>query len=87
MPPAALTRLDAWIARQPEPRPTRPEAIRQLVEKGLLSESPIQSEASLDRKIAKQETAIAEMPQHSEPSPEAGMAAMGKAVRKTISST
>ena len=27
--------LDAWIAAQPEPHPTRPEAIRRLVEAGL----------------------------------------------------
>jgi hypothetical protein len=29
---AALT---AWIARQPEPKPSRPEAIRRLMERGL----------------------------------------------------
>jgi hypothetical protein len=28
--PGLLTRLDAWIARQPEPRPSRPEALRRL---------------------------------------------------------
>jgi hypothetical protein len=28
---AALSRLDDWIAAQPEPRPTRPEAIRRLL--------------------------------------------------------
>ena len=27
--------LDSWIAKQPEPRPSRPEAIRRLVERGL----------------------------------------------------
>jgi len=27
--------LDRWIAAQPDPKPTRPEAIRQLVERGL----------------------------------------------------
>ena len=31
----ALNAIDAWIAAQPEPRPTRPEAIRRLVEKAL----------------------------------------------------
>jgi len=31
----SLGALDAWIAGQPEPKPTRPEAIRRLVEKGL----------------------------------------------------
>ena len=28
LPPTAITSLDAWIAAQPEPRPSRPEAIR-----------------------------------------------------------
>jgi hypothetical protein len=28
LPPAAIAALDAWIAAQPEPRPTRPDAIR-----------------------------------------------------------
>ncbi|MFZ3181354.1 MAG: hypothetical protein WA156_14360 [Methylocystis silviterrae] len=31
----ALNAIDAWIAAHPEPRPTRPEAIRRLVEKAL----------------------------------------------------
>ena len=26
-----MTSLDAWIAAQPEPKPSRPEAIRQLM--------------------------------------------------------
>ena len=33
--PDKLAALDAWIARQPEPQPSRPEAIRQLIENGL----------------------------------------------------
>ncbi len=36
--PQPLARLDDWIARQPDPKPTRPEAIRRLVEKALGSE-------------------------------------------------
>ena len=28
-----------WIARQPDPKPTKPEAIRRLVEKGLEAEA------------------------------------------------
>jgi hypothetical protein len=31
--------LDAWIAHQTEPRPSRPEAIRQLLRKSLLESS------------------------------------------------
>ena len=31
LPPPALSALDAWISRQPEPRPGRPEAIRRIL--------------------------------------------------------
>lgn len=78
--PSNLSALDAWIAIQCEPRPTRPEAIRRLVGKGLATEGAPQSDASLDRQIAEQKSAIAEIPKYSEPSPEAGMAAMDKAM-------
>jgi hypothetical protein len=30
-----LEALDAWIAKQDDPKPTRPEAIRRLIEIGL----------------------------------------------------
>jgi hypothetical protein len=33
--PERMAVLDAWIAEQPEPQPTRPEAIRRLMEIGL----------------------------------------------------
>jgi len=34
--PIALSHLiDDWIARQPDPKPSRPEAVRRLVEKAL----------------------------------------------------
>src|SRR5437763_189045 len=80
--PPNLSALDSWIAIQPEPRPSRPEAIRRLLAEALVrpANSPRQSDASLDRQIANQESALAEMPERSEPSPEAGMAAMDKAV-------
>ena len=29
--PAEVSRLDAWVGRQPEPRPTRQEAIRRIL--------------------------------------------------------
>ena len=32
---SALDTLDAWIASQPEPRPSRPEAIRRLLDEAL----------------------------------------------------
>jgi hypothetical protein len=33
--PPALAPLDAWIARQPNPKPSRPEAVRRLMAAGL----------------------------------------------------
>jgi hypothetical protein len=36
LPPAALSALDAWIRRQPEPRPGRPEAIRRILSDALM---------------------------------------------------
>jgi Arc/MetJ-type ribon-helix-helix transcriptional regulator len=35
MPPELEAAIDAWIDRQPEPKPSRCEAIRRLIEKGL----------------------------------------------------
>src|SRR5204862_5630048 len=37
--PAALSEVDAWIAGQDD-HPSRPEAIRRLVERGLLARDP-----------------------------------------------
>ena len=36
--PRPLAALDAWIERQSEPPPSRPEAIRRLVERALVAE-------------------------------------------------
>jgi hypothetical protein len=35
MPPELEAAITAWIARQPDPKPSRSEAIRWLIEKGL----------------------------------------------------
>jgi hypothetical protein len=35
--PPALDTIDSWIEAQPDPKPSRPEAIRRLVEKALAS--------------------------------------------------
>ena len=35
MPPRCINALDKWIAAQPEPKPSRPAAIRRLLEKAL----------------------------------------------------
>ena len=39
MQPPNLSALDAWIAAQPDPKPSRPEAIRRLVERVLREHS------------------------------------------------
>jgi len=39
IPPAKYAELDAWIARQPEPKPTVPAAIRHLMDKALTCEA------------------------------------------------
>ena len=51
-----------------------------MLEERLSQQAGRQSDASLDRQIAEQKAAIAEIPEHTEPSPEAGMAAMDKAL-------
>jgi Arc/MetJ-type ribon-helix-helix transcriptional regulator len=35
MPPDLEAKLDAWIERQPDPKPSRSEAIRRLLERAL----------------------------------------------------
>jgi hypothetical protein len=35
LPPSELASVDAWIKEQPKPKPSRPVAIRRLVELGL----------------------------------------------------
>ncbi len=81
--PAPLSaQLDHWIGRQAEPRPSRSEAIRRLLAEALAKPNGTiaPSDASLDRQIAEQATTIAEMPELPDPSPEAGLATMDKAL-------
>ena len=78
--PPLLQQIDDWRRNQQD-LPGRPEAIRRLVEQALamaLGSPP--SDASLDRQIANKEAAIDEIPEHAEPSPEAALAAMDKAL-------
>ena len=35
-----LAELDVWIAQQPDPKPSRPEAIRRLVQLGIQASIP-----------------------------------------------
>lgn len=41
--PELRAELDAWIARQPDPKPSRSEAIRRLLERGLAREAEQES--------------------------------------------
>ena len=82
LPISVFDAVDGWIAGRPEPRPSRPEAIRRLVEQALASTGLPQSDASLDRQIADQEAAIAQMPSSKARSPEAALAVMDKALAK-----
>jgi hypothetical protein len=40
VPPADLAQFTAWIDRQPDPKPTLPEALRRLARKALACEPP-----------------------------------------------
>ena len=48
MPPADLARLDAHIAAQPEPKPSRPEAIRRVLAERFSTEDTGKTAASAD---------------------------------------
>ena len=53
--PDLLSALDRWIARHPEPKPSRPEAVRRVLVKHLTSERLLPSRPDLrkSRKAAK----------------------------------
>lgn len=81
-----LAPLDAWIAAQPDPKPTRPEAIRQalsewLTGQGLLKENP--TPEAIAAKIEKLEAkADALKPGDGPPSPAKALKTMKRAVVK-----
>lgn len=49
--PESLSRLDAWAAAQDD-RPSRPEAVRRLIERGLAAPQPADPYAVFERAIA-----------------------------------
>ena len=55
----ALDTLDAWIAAQPEPRPSRPEAIRLLLAVALDKPAALNSPASTEKEIAAERALLA----------------------------
>jgi len=52
LPPPAISALDAWIAAQPEPRPTRPEAIRRCLAEALAKTPDAESHDKLANLVA-----------------------------------
>jgi hypothetical protein len=56
LPPAELAALDAWIKDQPKPRPSRPRAIRRLIELGLTVKTAVR-QASEGQKLSAREMA------------------------------
>jgi hypothetical protein len=67
--------MDEWIAAQPAPRPSRPEAIRQLIKIGIEASNP--QAPTLEEQIAVLEEKIARrLP--TKQSPKKGMAILRK---------
>lgn len=68
--------VDSWIAKQADPKPSRPEAIRSILSQflGLRSE-PV---PTIEEKIADTKERLAEIDVPAEPSPERGMALLRK---------
>jgi hypothetical protein len=73
--------LDAWIAFQTDPKPSRPEAIRELMRRGLLASGMKAPEPcpprTLDERIDRAKKRISK-PVPKEPSPERGLALLRK---------
>ncbi len=78
--PQQMSALDAWIASQPEPRPSRPEAIRRLLEQALASLEP---PGTLDQQIARHERTLATNPISDAPSPATGVATLRRGLAET----
>lgn len=75
--------LDGWIASQPDPKPTRPEAIRKLLAEKFEAASPHPTTAeSIVNKIGTLEAKAAELKSDGPPSPDKAMKAMRRAVVK-----
>jgi hypothetical protein len=56
MQPDPLSALDKWVAKQPD-QPTRPEAVRRLVELGLTVKAPARPVSKSDRRLRAAELA------------------------------
>ena len=78
-----LNPLDAWIAAQPEPKPGRPAAIRQLLATGLEAAKPsLTSPAAIIGKIETLEAKADTLKPEGPPSPAKAMKTMKRAIVK-----
>ena len=57
IPPAEIEPIDVWIKEQHKPKPSRPEAIRRLVELGLTLKTPGRPASKIGRTLRAQELA------------------------------
>ena len=78
--PTELAPIDNWIAQQPVPQPSRPEAIRRLLTEALQSHQPVKT---TDQKIASAKRQIADNPAKGDPSPAKGMATLRRGLAET----
>lgn len=75
-----LAKLDAWIAEQPKPRPSRPEAIRRLLEALLGAQT---TRPTLDEQIERQQRRITSNAPAADISPANGMATLRRGLAET----
>ncbi len=68
--------MDAWIAARPDPKPTRPEAIRHMI--ALATGLPLEATPTIDEKIAETKLKLSKVEVPKKPSPEKGMALLRK---------
>ena len=77
--PEDVAALDAWIESQPQPRPTRPEAVRVAVREWLADRQPV-TPATIGHEIQALEHDLAAIPAVTEQSPEAALQTMDRAL-------
>ena len=78
--PKQIAAIDSWIAQYPEPRPSRPEAIRRLLETALTGQP---APRTVEEKIATAKRRIAANPPSEKPSPYAGMSTLRPGLAET----
>jgi hypothetical protein len=73
MPRKTIAALDVWIGRQTEPKPSRPDAVRRLLDHILADGGP-KTVLSVEQKIARAKRKVANIDVPDEPSLQKGVA-------------